>query len=180
MDPRASKINEYWVELGREAWFRKDPAVDSDIRSSFEALHCEGLQGRLSAWAGNAAGSLALVLLFDQFPRNMFRGDAHAFSTDSLALSVATRAIANGWHREVDPALSDFFFMPFMHSECIADQDRCIELMHAHSTADSLRYARLHRDIIARFGRFPHRNQALGRHTTHAERVFLENGGFSG
>ena len=120
------------------------------------------------------------MIVLDQFPRNMFRGDARAFSTDAAARAVVRRALDRGVDRRIDPELCAFLYMPFMHSEDPADQADCVTLFRAHGDADNLRYAEIHADIIGRFGRFPHRNRALDRVTTPEEQSFLDSGGFSG
>jgi len=118
--------------------------------------------------------------VLDQFPRNMFRGDARTFAADPLARAVAERALARGFDRAVAPALRTFFYLPFEHSENLADQERCVALNRAAEDEDGLKWAELHADIIRRFGRFPHRNKALGRATTPEEQAFLDSGGFAG
>ena len=137
-------------------------------------------RGELAAWEESAEGALALVLLLDQFPRNLFRGDARAFATDALARAVAERALARGFDQATDLALRPFFYLPFMHSEALIDQDRSVRLYEALGETEELRYATQHRDVVLRFGRFPHRNRALGRNTTPAEQAFLEADGFAG
>jgi uncharacterized protein (DUF924 family) len=134
----------------------------------------------LSSWEDSDDGTLALTIVLDQFPRNMFRGLAKAFSSDALAREVATRALARGVDRRIAPPLLQFLYLPFMHSEELEDQIRCVLLFQAGDDAENLRYAEEHADIIRRFTRFPHRNQALGRITTPEERAFLDAGGFSG
>ena len=138
------------------------------------------MAGKLSGWEQTAEGALALILVLDQFPRNMFRGDARAFAADPLARAVAERALARGFDRSM--ALSDrqFLYLPFEHSETLADQERCCALFRSTGDADLLKWAELHADIIRRFGRFPHRNAMLGRATTLEEQAFLEGGGFKG
>lgn len=172
-------ILDYWRALGPQGWFRKDEAVDREIGERFGKLHAEASAGLLDHWRGEPGPCLALVIILDQFSRNMFRGDARAFAQDALALQIAREAIAAGFDRQVDPVLRSFLLMPFMHSESIVDQQRAVALFHALG-AEGLKYAIIHRDVIARFGRFPHRNAALGRHTTRAEEAFLAAGGFSG
>ena len=176
-DPAA--IVAFWLEIGPSGWFSRNDVTDADIRNRFGPSVETAMRGELDGWAGRPEGSLALILLLDQFTRNIHRGDARAFSGDAAALRVATDAIASGHDRVCDPAMKAFYYMPFMHSEAIADQNRCVALMHAHGAPDNLKFAIVHRDIIARFGRFPHRNPALGRHTTPAEAAFLAAGGFS-
>ena len=121
-----------------------------------------------------------LVLLFDQFPRNMFRGEARAFATDAMARAVADRALARGFDQATDLTMRPFFYLSFMHSEVLLDQDRCVRLYEVLDNAEQLRYAREHRDVIKKFGRFPHCNRALGRSTTQAEREFLEDDDVTG
>ncbi len=128
--------------------------------------------GALSDWESSAAGALALLLVLDQFPRNMFRNDARAYAADPLARAVAERAIGRGFDQRVDAGERVFFYLPFEHSEEMADQARCIALHRALGDADSLKWAELHADIIARFGRFPHRNGVLSRETTPDEQAF--------
>ena len=135
--------------------------------------------GKLTGWEQNAEGALALLLLLDQFPRNMFRGDARSYATDPLARAIASRAILNGFDGAY-PDLRTFFYLPFEHSENLADQERCIALNKATGDADGLKWAEIHADIIRRFGRFPHRNAVLGRVTTPEEQKFLDDGGFAG
>ena len=127
-----------------------------------------------------AEGALALLILLDQFSRNMFRDSARAFATDYLARAIADRALARGFDQETDTTMRPFFYLPFMHSELLADQDRCLRLYEAFGDPEQLKFAVTHRDIIAKFGRFPHRNRVLGRETTPAEREFLDGGGFAG
>jgi len=170
----------FWTEAGPKAWYRKNKAFDAEIRTRFEALHYAASRRELDGWAGTPQGALALLLLLDQFPRNMFRGSPHAFATDPLARKVAREAVDRGFDREVDPPLRQFFYMPFEHSEHREDQDRAVALCAASGDAGLEKWARLHRDIIARFGRFPHRNESLGRTTTEDEQAFLKGGGFSG
>lgn len=174
----------FWTQAGPAQWFAKSDAFDMAIRDGFEAAHHAAARGEFDAWAGAPEGALALLLLLDQFPRNLFRGSAHAFATDPLARRIAAAAIVSGFDREVEPSLRNFFYLPFEHSEALADQDRCLTLCQAAADEigdrDSLKWAGLHRDIIARFGRFPHRNACLGRATTAEEQAFLDEGGFAG
>ena len=165
----------FWREAGPDQWFADDPAFDLAVRSRFFATHEAAARGGLADWEHSAEGALALVLLFDQFPRNMFRGDARAFATDAMARAVAERALARGYDQATDSTMRPFFYLPLMHSEALVDQDRCIRLYEALGDAEQLRYAREHREIIEKFGRFPRRNRALGRETTRAERAFLDD-----
>lgn len=179
MDKRAQEVIDFWLGLGPKAWFARSDAVDAQIIEKFASLHAEAAEGRLDHWMQHAGECAALVIVLDQFSRNMFRGGPQAFACDAHALAVANHAIASGFHRDVESSLADFFYMPMMHSESVLDQRRCVALMHAFSSSDSLHYAKLHLRVIERFGRFPHRNPVLGRTTTPAETAYLESGGFS-
>jgi uncharacterized protein (DUF924 family) len=171
----------FWAEAGEEKWFRKNEAFDHLMQERFAALHAEAAAGRLADWAETPEGALALILLLDQFSRNMFRGKPQCFAQDAMAVEVAGKSLQAGFDRSVDPKLRSFFYMPFMHSESIGDQERCVALFHELTgSREGLKYALEHRKIIRRFGRFPHRNAILGRHTTPAEQSFLDGGGFSG
>jgi len=134
----------------------------------------------LEPWEDDAAGALAHVIVLDQFSRNIFRGSAAAFAADPLARAAAGRAIERGFDRQTAQAERAFFYLPYMHSEILADQERCLQLCRAAEDASTLKYAELHADIIRRFGRFPHRNAMFGRVTTPEEQAFLDGGGFSG
>src|SRR5262249_4458344 len=158
----------FWREAGPNQWFADDPAFDLAVRSRFFAIREAAARGGLADWEHSAEGALALVLLFDQFPRNMFRGDARVFATDAMARAVADRALVRGYDQATDSTMRPFFYLPFMHSEALVDQDRCIRLYEALGDADQLRYAIEHREVIEKFGRFPRRNRALGRETTRA------------
>ena len=175
----ASAIVAFWTEAGPGRWFKKDAAFDDEFRAKFAAAHEAAASGALDVWANTAEGALALMILLDQYPRNSFRGTARMFATDPLALSVAKKAIAQAFDTVVDPALRSFMYLPFMHSEQLAEQDRALQL-YAPLGAESQRFAVVHRDIILRFGRFPHRNALLGRTTTAQEQAFLDSGGFAG
>jgi uncharacterized protein (DUF924 family) len=168
----------FWTGAGPKRWFAKDEAFDADIRGRYEATHHAAARGELDSWADTAEGALALLLLLDQFPRNLWRGSAHAFATDPLARRIAEHAIGRGFDRAVEPALRQFFYLPFEHSEDLGDQERAVTL--CAFDPDSLKWAKIHRDIIRRFGRFPHRNGCLGRSTSADEQAFLDGGGFGG
>ena len=175
----ASEIVEFWRDAGPDRWFAKDDAFDARFRAHCLPLHEAAERGDLASWAQTAEGALALVLLLDQFPRNCFRGTARMFASDPQALAVATAAIEAGHDRAIDPDLRVFFYLPFEHSENLADQDRSVAL--ATPLSDEYRkYAELHRNIILRFGRFPHRNVVLVRSSTPEEQRFLDEGGFAG
>ncbi len=173
-------ITGFWRTAGPAKWFAKNPNFDAAIQLKFEAVHYMAALGRHDGWRETAEGSLALVILLDQFPRNLWRNTGHAFATDGKARQIARQAVATGQDQEIEPALRTFLYMPFEHSEDMADQDEAIALFTALGNPDTLKFAHLHRDIIVRFGRFPHRNAALGRTTTAEEQEFLDEGGFAG
>ncbi|MGE0742826.1 MAG: DUF924 family protein [Hyphomonadaceae bacterium] len=175
----AAEIVRFWRDAGPKFWFVKDETFDGRCRA-FEAEHHAAARRELGAWELDAEGALALILLLDQIPRNIYRNSPHAFATDPLAQAVAARAIERQFDAATDSALRFFFYMPFEHAEDAALQERCITLFTNLGDAEYLRYAALHRDIIARFGRFPHRNAILGRKSTAEELQFLAEGGFAG
>ncbi len=170
----------FWRDAGPKSWFAKSDAFDASIRTNFEGLHHAAARNELDEWEDTSEGALALMLLLDQFPRNMYRGSAHQFATDPLARGIADRAIARGFDLNVDKSLRVFFYLPFEHSEASADQGRSIALLEAMGDADLLKWAKVHADIITRFDRYPHRNACLGRESTEAEREFLAGNGFKG
>jgi uncharacterized protein (DUF924 family) len=176
----AAEIVQFWAEAGPARWFEKDDAFDADIRRRFLATHEAAAAGKLADWEGTPDGALALLILLDQFPRNMFRGSARAFATDPQARAVTAAALLRGFDAQVPANLRAFFYLPFEHSEDMADQDRGIALYTAAGDTDGLKWAKIHHDIISRFGRFPHRNAVLGRTTTPEEQAFLDDGGFAG
>jgi uncharacterized protein (DUF924 family) len=177
---RPADVLAFWREAGPKKWFAKDADFDAEITSRFLATYEAAARGQLANWAGTPEGALALVIVLDQFPRNMFRADARAYAADAAARAVADRAIARGLDRDVPADERHFFYLPFEHSEDMADQERCVALTRTLGNAELLRWAELHAGIIRRFGRFPHRNAILGRTTTAAERDFLDNDGFTG
>jgi uncharacterized protein (DUF924 family) len=170
----------FWREAGPERWFTKNDAFDREIRNRFGQLHAEAAAGKHDAWAETPEGGLALLILFDQFSRNLFRGSAETFSKDDTARAIARDSISRGFDKTMDSTLRRFFYLPLRHSEQLADHDLDVRMAHALGDLGQLKYARHHRDIVRRFGRFPHRNAILGRHTTPAEQAFLDGGGFSG
>lgn len=180
MIARPEEIILFWKDAGPKKWFEADPAFDETIRARFLETYEAGMRGELEHWERSTYGALALVLLFDQFPRNMFRGTPRAFEADQKAKQIADRAIAAARDKAVDPELHTFFYMPYMHSEALSDQERCVALMAQSGGQENIKYAEIHRDAIARFGRFPHRNAILGRKSTPEEIAYLESGGFSG
>jgi uncharacterized protein (DUF924 family) len=185
---RAQEVLDFWFgregEPGygefREAWFRKDPEFDREVRDRFEDLHEAAAAGELEGWREEARSCLALVILLDQFPRNMFRGDPKSYATDRMAQETAEYAVDRALDRELPTFQRMFLYMPFMHSEDLGRQRRSVELFRAlGGEGDATGYAVRHMEIIERFGRFPHRNEVLGRRTTPEEAEFLTQPGSS-
>lgn len=175
-----AEILAFWfAEAGSESWFDTAPEFDALIRLRFGATSEAALTGDLDHWAATPDGALALCLVLDQFPRNIWRGTPRAFAADPKACAVAAAAIAAGHDRAVPPERRPFFYLPFEHSEDLADQERCMALMATLADPELQDYARRHRDIVARFGRFPHRNGILGRASTAEELAFLSEPGSS-
>lgn len=172
----AGEVVAFWREAGSDKWFARDDAFDARFRERFLDVHFAAARREFEHWMGDVDGALALVLLLDQFPRNCFRRSGHAYATDPLARYYATRAVEAGLDARVDPALRVFMYLPFEHSEDSADQARSIEMMR-RVDAGYMQYAVAHRDVIARFGRFPHRNRELGRESTPEEQAWLDAGG---
>jgi uncharacterized protein (DUF924 family) len=179
VDPRIAAVNAFWRRSGIDRWLTKEPHFDADFHVRFEALHFTAAARQLDHWADTTDGALALIVLLDQFPRNSHR-TAHMFATDPLARHFARIAIDRGHDARVEPDLRVFFYLPLVHSEDLEDQARALRLCEASLGAGAILYARIHHDIVARFGRFPHRNPALGRVTTPEEQAFLDSGGFAG
>ncbi|MGE0497557.1 MAG: DUF924 family protein [Ramlibacter sp.] len=177
--PSAFDVIDFWREAGPAKWFRKDETFDADFRNRFLAAHEAAARGELDAWGQTADGALALLVLLDQFPRNAFRGTARMFATDAQARDVARAALAAGLDQQTDEALRNFFYLPFMHSEDLTDQDLAEQLTRPLDP-ENHKFAVIHRDIIEKYGRFPHRNALLGRTTTPDEQRFLDDGGFAG
>ena len=173
----ATGVVAFWRDAGMGKWFGGGEAFDAQCRAQLLDTHFSASRREHEDWMDTADGALALVLLLDQIPRNVFRGSAHSYATDPLARHYASRAIAAGFDAEAEPALRFFVYMPFEHDEDMAGQDRALELFTALGDANLLGYAKAHRDVIARFGRFPHRNAALGRVNTPEEQVWLDAGG---
>lgn len=172
------EVVRFWREAGPGKWFDRDEAFDRDFTARFGAAHMAAARRELDRWQDEAESALALLILLDQFPRNAFRGTAHMFATDPLALRFARDAVARGHDAATDATLRVFLYLPFEHSEVLADQERAVAL--CDGLGEYARYAVIHRDVIARFGRFPHRNAVLGRDTTAEEQAFLDAGGFAG
>lgn len=173
----ATELVDFWRDAGMAKWFRGGDAFDAECRARWLDAHFAAARREFDDWMEDAEGALALVLLLDQIPRNVFRDSGHAFATDPLALHYANRAIDAGHDAKIDAGMRFFFYLPFEHSEAIADQDRAVELFTSLGNANLLGYANAHRDVIARFGRFPHRNAALGRGNTTEEQAWLAAGG---
>jgi len=176
----AKDVVRFWFdESGPRKWFLGGPAFDAEIRERFHAHHAAASTGLLDHWRAAPAGALALLLILDQFSRNMFRRDARAFATDPFARMIAADAINRRFDKSAPADARAFFYLPFMHSEALADQHRSVALFKATMAASSnMRYAIEHCEIVARFGRFPHRNETLRRRSTPEEIQYLKNGGF--
>ncbi len=170
----------FWFsDATRPFWFVRSEDFDAHLRGVLGPLHDQAARGELEAWANDARGALALVLLLDQAPRNLHRNSADAFATDPAALKHAQAAVERGLDRELGEDERVFLYLPFEHSESLADQDRCVALMGTLPTPMWLDYAERHRNVVARFGRFPHRNAVLGRESTPEELEFLKQPGSS-
>jgi len=176
---KASDVVDFWCEAGEDAWFRKDDRFDAAFRARFLEAHEAAARGELDGWAETPDGALALILLLDQLPRNAFRATPRMFATDANAVKIAEAAIAAGHDMALNEDIRVFVYLPFEHAEDLALQERAVGLC-TPLREDYLRFAILHRDIIARFGRFPHRNEILGRISTPEELDFLSSGGFAG
>lgn len=188
---QAKEILEFWFgtpddpDYGqqRKIWFTKNPEFDQEVRSRFLPYYNQAATGQLDDWQASPTSCLALIILLDQFPRNMFRGQPQAFATDSQALFFAQHAVAQKFDHELLPLQRWFIYMPFEHSENLEDQHQSVELFKTLSDqanlADGFDYAKRHLKVIERFGRFPHRNQILGRETTLEEAEFLKQPGSS-
>lgn len=172
-------VAQFWKPLGHAVWFGKDPDFDQKFREAFVAEHAAAAQGELMPWLATAEGALSLVILLDQYPRNAFRGTARMYKTDALARLVADTALNLGHDGKVHVSLRGFFYLPFSHSEHMADQERAVHLF-ADLPDPAPMHSRSHREIVARFGRFPHRNSLLDRKTTPEEEAWLAAGGFAG
>ncbi len=175
----AAAVVRFWRDAGPARWFRKDEAFDAQFRDRFLALHERAAAGGLDEWAASADGALALLVLLDQFPRNAFRGSARMYATDAQARRIARAALERGLDAQVPVELRNFMYLPLMHAEDAADQELSVAKTAALG-GEPHRFALHHRDVIRRFGRFPHRNALLGRASTVEERQFLESGGFGG
>ena len=176
----AEAVIAFWFAPGLdERWFVADPAFDAEIRERFQPLVERAAAGDCDDWIGSPRGALALCLLLDQFPRNIWRGSPLAYACDAKAREVSRAVIAAGLDRQLPAQQRPFLYLPFEHSEDLADQERCVALMRDLDDEELLDYAQRHRDIVARFGRFPHRNVVLGRESTAEEVEFLQQPGSS-
>jgi uncharacterized protein (DUF924 family) len=172
----AALIDFWFDDATKPRWYDSNQAFDDRCRQRFEELVARAAEGKLHVWEQSADGALALVLLLDQMPRNIYRGSEKAFACDPLAVAVAKRAIERGFDQELDLEKRKFLYLPFMHSEVLAEQEQSLALSKAVGDEKTLHYAKDHADIIRRFGRFPHRNAILGRQNTADEEAFLAAG----
>lgn len=173
----AAEVITFWQDAGPGKWFNGGEAFDRECEERFREAHFAAARREFEHWMKDAEGALALLILLDQIPRNIFRGSGHAFATDSLALHYAARAVDAGLDQQIDPLLRAFIYLPFEHSESLDDQRRSLALFHALGNQNYTNYAQAHLDVIERFGRFPHRNRALGRINTPEEQAWLDAGG---
>jgi uncharacterized protein (DUF924 family) len=177
---RPEDILSFWEQAGENRWFFKEPAFDGVLKVRFGTALAEARQGAFDHWCDTPEGALALLLLLDQFSRNIHRGSPLAFAADAKALAIAKDSICRGFHQKMVPPRAQWLVMPFEHAEDIDAQNRAVALFQTMGLSTMVYWAVVHRDIIARFGRFPHRNDVLGRASTPEERAFLKAGGFAG
>ena len=175
-------ILSFWLdEIGPKGWYEASDALDQTIRDRFGAAWLSAREGNYALWLTYPTGTLAYIILMDQFPRNMFRESGEAFASDGVARAAAKAAISRKWDMRIDEPARQFFYLPLMHSESLCDQDHCVLLIcerMPETGASNLLHARAHREVIRKFGRFPHRNAALGRSTTAGEREYMAQGGY--
>ena len=178
----AEQVLSFWLdEVGQKGWYAVDDDLDQSIRDRFLNAWENAGEGAYGLWLTYPSGALAYIILLDQFPRNMFRGDAKSFATDAVALAAAKMAIDRKWDLKIDEPARQFFYLPLMHSENLCDQERCVRLMHERmpeTGASNLLHAKAHREVIRQFGRFPYRSAALDRPTTPPEEAYLAAGGY--
>jgi uncharacterized protein (DUF924 family) len=178
---KPSDVLEYWESIGSKGWWMKDAELDANIGDRFGQLHNQACAGELDNWAETPDGALALIIVLDQFSRNMFRGSPKTFAQDPKALALAKEAIAKGFDKQANETLRFFFYLPFEHSEKFEEQERSLELFEEfNGEPEFMKAAREHHDIIKQFARFPHRNEVLGREITLEEQAYLDGGGFKG
>lgn len=180
MPTQPEDVLNFWTDAGSKKWFVKSDEFDAEIKASFGQTLEDAIAGDCDNWTDTPDGTLALLILLDQFSRNLFRNDARAFAQDEKSLTILHAAIQSGDDLKIRQDLAAFVYMPLMHSEKLSDQELCIEQMTRLNLEGNVKFAIIHRDIIRDFGRFPHRNAVLGRKTTDEEQVFLDKGGFSG
>ena len=176
----SADILDFWTLAGPPKWFAKNAAFDAEIANRFGADVEAAARAEFDSWIEEPDGALALIILLDQFPRNLFRDSPRAFATDAKALATAQDALLRRRDERYSFPLRRFFYLPMMHSERLEDQEFCIEALARLGDREGAEFGRIHRDIIAKFGRFPHRNAVLGRKTTPEEQAFLDKGGFAG
>ncbi|MEP1207813.1 MAG: DUF924 family protein [Rhizobiaceae bacterium] len=179
-DAGAMEVVKFWIEAGPEKWWIKNADFDAEIENRFGAIHRQACKGELDHWAETAQGAMALILILDQFSRHLHRNSPKAYDQDSRGAVLARALSDSGQDQEIPHEIRYFIYMPLMHSEALEDQEHCIEMMRRYGEERPLNSAIQHRDIIAQFGRFPHRNKVLGRETTAEEQAFLDAGGFAG
>ncbi len=177
-DPKT--VLDFWINAGPKKWWRKDPSFDAEIEQKFGETYRMACKGELDHWQDSPGSALALILVLDQFSRNLNRNSALAFAQDDKSVEIVKKQIASGADRQMPPEITNFCYLPLMHSENLANQKTGLELMRRIGNEMGLRSAIEHHDIIAEFGRFPHRNTVLGRETTPQEQAFLDDGGFAG
>ncbi|WP_371224540.1 DUF924 family protein [Roseovarius sp. 2305UL8-3] len=173
----------FWLdEIGEKGWYNPPDGLDDDITNRYSDAWHSANDGTYGLWLTYPSGTLAYIILMDQFPRNMFRNTGQAFATDKPALAAAKVAIHRKWDMRIDEPARQFFYLPLMHSENLCDQDRCVRLMCERMPKggeDNLLHARAHREVIREFGRFPYRNEALGRASTKLEQEYVASGGYA-
>ena len=179
-DKTAQDVLNFWTEAGPKKWWKKDPGFDAEILQQFGDLYQQACAGELDGWADNADGALALILLLDQFSRNLHRNSPLSFAQDAKCADLTRAVIASGADHHMPADIRPFCYMPLMHSESLEDQKLGLEMMEKFGVEGNVKAAVEHRDIIVKFGRFPHRNSVLGRQTTPEEQTFLDDGGFAG
>lgn len=179
---KPEEVLSFWLdEVEPSSWYMSSEALDQEIRDRFQTAWEEVQTGKYGLWLTYPTGTLAYIILTDQFPRNMFRGDGRSFATDRKAVCAAKAAIDRKWDLRIDEPARQFFYMPLMHSENLCDQDRCVRLMKQRMPeggANSLLHAKAHREVIRQFGRFPYRNEALDRKFTGPESAYIAAGGY--
>jgi len=176
MQQNEDDILDFWYSENMSShWFNSTPEIDREIKDRFEEIWSLACTGELDSWQDSASGSLALIILLDQMPLNMFRGQAKSFSTEARAISIAKQAIQHAFDKQLGNEQLIFMYMPFMHSESMQDQNRAVELYGAAGLHENVKFAKHHRSIVERFGRFPHRNKILGRQSSQQELDYLQS-----